>query len=212
MTRVLRACAVAVVAMTMLGGRAEATSIIFNDVARQDFLSSRVAGNSPVADITVAAATDITEIGVYNDLASNGNLKFVIFNLDTNTLLFQSASQAFVDNGLTFKLSNIFAPFTLLPGVNYGIGAIADVAGDWGTNNASSGNPFTQNGITASDDRNGNVSNFAAPTLGSEGSAMIIIELGNDRVGAAVPEPGTLLLMGTSAAFMALRRRKARRA
>src|SRR5262245_313256 len=209
MRAVWRVSAVALFVWMMVGGRAEATSIIFNNVSRFDFQSSRVAEFSPLADITVAAPTVITEIGVYNDLASNGNLKFLIFNLDTNALLFQSAPQAFVDDGLSFKLSNIFAPFTLLPGINYGIGAIANVAGGWGINNASGGNPFTQNGITSSDDRNGNVSNFASPTLGAEGTAMIIVELGNDVV-ATVPEPATLLLLGSGIAFVARRRRSSR--
>lgn len=202
-----RASAAAVVALMVLGARAEAASIIFDDVSRLDFFSNRAAGNSPLADITVSAATVITEIGVYNDLTADGNLKFLIFNLDTNTLLFQSATQAFVDNGASFKLSNVFAPFVLLPGVNYGIGAIADVAAGWGINNSSGGNPFTQNGITASDDRNGNVSNFAAPALGAEGTAMIIVQLGNDAAPTAVPEPGTLVLLGSAAAWMVRRRR-----
>src|SRR5262249_1355863 len=210
MRAVWRAGAVALLVWMIVGGRAEATSIIFNNVSGVNFQSMRSAGSSRVADISVAAPTVITEIGVYNDLASNGDLKFLIFNLDTNALLFQSAPQAFVDDGLSFKLSNIFAPFTLLPGINYGIGAIADVAGGWGINNSSGGNAFTQNGITASDDRNGNVGNFATPTLGLEGSAMIIVELGNDTAATTVPEPGTLLLLGSTAAIVLRRRRPSR--
>jgi hypothetical protein len=81
--------------------------------------------------------------------------------------------------------------------VTYGIGAIADVGGSWGTNNSSSGSPFTQNGITASDDLNGNVMNFGSPALGAGGTAMIIVELaGGSAGGPAVPEPSSLLLLG----------------
>ena len=208
----LRAGAVAVLALVAIEGRAQASPIIFNDLPRQDFLSGRAAENSPLADITVSAATNIDQIGVYNDLNSDGNLKFLIFDLDSHALLFQTGSQAFVDDGLSFKLSNAFAPFTLLPGINYGIGAIATVAGSWGTNNSSSGNPFTQNGITASDDRNGNVTNFASPALGGEGSAMIIVELAGAPAATPVPEPGTLLLLGGPAAWAAVRRRFSTRA
>jgi PEP-CTERM motif len=203
----LRAGAVAVLALVAIEGRAQASPIIFNDLAREDFQSVRGAGSSPLADITVSVATSIDQIGVHNDLSSDGNLKFLIFDLDSHALLFQSGPQAFVDNGLSFKLSNPFAPFILLPGINYGIGAVADVAGNWGINNTSFGNPFTQNGITASDDRNGNVTSFASPALGGEGTAMIIIELAGGPAATPVPEPGTLLLVGGAAACAALRRR-----
>jgi hypothetical protein len=156
-------------------------AIIFNNVARQDFTTNRGIGDSPLAIINVSAATTINQIGAYVDLASAGNLKFLIYNATTNALLFSTGPVAFADDGLAFKLSPIFTGFTLNAGVTYGIGAIADVAGLWGTNNTSSGNPFTQGGITSSDDRNLNVGNYASPTLGSDGAAMIIVQLGGGR-------------------------------
>jgi hypothetical protein len=194
MKRALPIATIAVIAIVGTAAAVQASPIIFDNVSRTDFQSGRGAGNSPIAAITVSSSIDIDQIGVHNDLDANGSLKFVIFNLDTNALLFATPAQAFVDNGLTYKLSNPFASFTLLPGITYGIGAIADVGGSWSTNNASFGNPFTQNGITASDDRNGNVSSFASPGLSGEGSAMIIVQLAGGQ--AAVPEPATLALLG----------------
>jgi hypothetical protein len=154
----------------------------------------------------VSVATDITQIGVLNDLTSDGHLKFLIFDSTTNTLLFETGSQAFVDDGFTFKLSSPFAAFTLLPGMTYAIGAIADVSGGWGTNNSSAGNPFTQNGITTSDDFNRNVSNFVTPVFGVDGFAMIGLELAGTPT-PTVPEPGTLLLLASGLIAAAGRRR-----
>jgi len=207
MKRILAVATLALASIAGVTARAEASPIIFDNVSRVDFQTIRPAQNSPLAAITVSVATNIDQIGVHNDLEANGNLKFLIFDLNTQALLFSTGSQAFVDNGLTFKLSNPFAAFTLLPGITYGIGAIADVAGNWSTNNASSGNPFTQNFITASDDLNGNVLNFASPTVTAGGSAMIIVQLAGGQA-APVPEPATLLLLGGGLAAAAARRRR----
>src|SRR5262249_34655618 len=120
-------------------------ALILDNSSRGDFQSGRVAEFSPLAAVSVAGATSINQIGAMVDLNSAGNLKFVIFNLDTLALLFSTGSSAYADNGLTFKVSPVFAPFVLNPGINYGIGAIADVGGGWQINNTSSGNPFVQN-------------------------------------------------------------------
>jgi len=181
---------------------------MFDNSSRQDFTSVRGAEDSPLAIITVSAATSIDQIGAFVDLSSAGNLKFVIFDATTDALLFGTGPIAFADTGLDFKLSPVFADFTLNTGVTYAIGAIADVAGDWGTNNSSSGNPFTQNGITASDDINENVGNFGAPTLLGSVSAMVIVQLGSSP--NAVPEPATWAMMigGFALAGIAMRRRR----
>ena len=170
-------------------------ALIFDNSSRGNFQSIRVAESSPLAAITVSTNVDIGQIGAMVNLASNGNMRFLIFNLDTLALLLSTPSAPYADTGLAFHLSPIFSAFTLMPGITYGIGAIADVAGNWETNNTSVGNPFMQNAITSSDDRNGNVINFVSPVLGAvQGSAMIMVQLFS--ADAAVPEPATFGLMG----------------
>ena len=181
--------------------------IVFDNISRQDFTSSRGAGDSPLAAITVSATQQLNQIGVYMDPTGNANLKFLVFNLGTGALLF-STNASFNDVGLGYYTSTAFTPFQLNPGTTYAIGAISNVAGLWGTNNSSSGNPYSQGGFTASDDVNGNVTNFATPALGLQGGAMIIVRLGV----APIPEPGTIALFAAGLAAMggvALRRKNA---
>ena len=203
--KVLRATLIASVLVLITAGPSGA-ALLFDDVARADFESGRGAEFSPLAAITVSAPIAINQIGARVDLNSDGHLRFLIFDLNSQALLFSTASGAYIDDGLTYKLSPVFS-FVLNPGITYGIGAIADVGGAWSINNSSGNNDFTQNNITADDDRNGNVSNFVAPALGFEGTAMIMVRL----YGGPVPEPATLSFLAAGFAMLAVGGRRLRR-
>jgi hypothetical protein len=92
-----------------------------------------------------AANVTITKIGVYNDLDSSGNLRFMIFDHtagDTNVYL--SSPQSFADNGMSWKESASMT-YTLQANRSYCIGAIADVGGDWAYDTTVE----SQNGISS---------------------------------------------------------------
>ena len=184
-------------------------ALIFDNSSRGDFQSGRGPEFSPLAAITVSTNVDISQIGAMVDLNSDGNMRFLIFNLDTNALLLATPSAPYTDTGLAFQVSPVFSTFTLTPGITYGIGAIADVGGGWEINNSSGGNPFTQNNITSSDDLNSNVTNFASPGISGGGTAMIMVQLfGPD---ATTPEPASLALVGLGVvSLIVLRKRTAK--
>tara|TARA_B100001939_G_C16909313_1_gene603851 strand:- start:616 stop:1176 length:561 start_codon:yes stop_codon:yes gene_type:complete len=166
---------------------AHATLIFDNaDVGRA---SNRGAQSSPGALVTVSANVTISNIAVRNDLNQDGNLKFVIFDHDTHDLLYSSAAKAFVDNGVSWKISDMFS-FTLLAGKSYDIGAIADVGGLWHYDSTSN----SMNGIT-SIVSNPNFGNFGSPAQVGHASADAHIRLYAEE-SVDVPEPAPLALLG----------------
>src|SRR5258708_6849928 len=98
------------------GARAD---LIFHNFTPPGHISSRTAGSSPGAKIRVAVDTPITNIAVQNQLSADGNLKFLVFDRPTTTLLFASAAQPFAATpSQTYKMSESFS-FTLLAGHTY---------------------------------------------------------------------------------------------
>ena len=82
--------------------------------------------------MTVSAPTTINGIGVLSYLPAAANLKFVIANVPTRTILYVSAPKNFAaDTGpvdaahFTYKVSDTFS-FTFLTGITYGVGALSD--------------------------------------------------------------------------------------
>ena len=98
-------------ALVFLAASPCSADLLFDNSSRADFTSSRSAGTSPLAAITVSTSTTIDQIGAMVDLSLDGNMKFLIFNLNTRALLFSTGSSAYVDDGLTFKVSPVFYQF-----------------------------------------------------------------------------------------------------
>jgi hypothetical protein len=109
---------------------------------------------------TVSSATTLTNIGVELDLTTNGRLNYFIFDSTNGNLLFQTGSQSFVDDGMTFKVSSGFS-FVLNPGTTYAIGAVTDVSADYAYTFPGG---KTENGITSLGG-NQNAHGFLNPTL-----------------------------------------------
>jgi hypothetical protein len=130
-------------------------------------LVARPAGNSIGAQISVTIGTTLTRISVFNEMPSRGNLRFVIFDHPGHNLLVVTNPQPFAPDATgvgTWKDSVPFS-FALVAGQSYDVGAISDVAVNWGADLTFDTTPnFTSAG-------NANLSNFNNPTVTPHGGA-----------------------------------------
>jgi hypothetical protein len=191
-------------------------SVVFDNSGQpQKDVSDREAGDSPLTFISaVSTDIEITGISVLNRFESAGNLKFLIFDDATGTLLYQSTAKSFgADTDQTWKSSDDLS-FTLLAGHTYDIGAIADTHSLWSY--AFEGATFSQSGIT-SGPGNANAANFGAPTQADVGGGLggdIPLVLGGsiaaDPPVGAVPESSTWTLIAGGLAGLVLLDRRTR--
>jgi hypothetical protein len=92
--------------------------------------SGRLAGESPGALISVGQQRTISRISVRNNLTSDGELKFVIFDHSDHALLYESDPLTFTGGTMDWKRSDRFK-FVLQAGKSHDIGAIANQSGQW---------------------------------------------------------------------------------
>ena len=113
---------VTTVALYCLSPNSHAGLLFASDAASAT--AYRVAESSIMTRFEVAAPYTLTQIAIEMDLFGDGALNFVIFNSLTGDLLFQSGLTAFADDGMQFKLSDVFS-FELETGARYALGAMS---------------------------------------------------------------------------------------
>jgi len=139
--------------------------LVFDSIPTSSGSSSRTSGDSCGTAINVTTTQSITQIAVKNTLTVPTNIKFMIWNKTTSTLLYISPPKNFTTAGDTWKTSDPLT-FTLQAGTQYYVGGIADTGGTWDYDTVAE----TQNGITSLV-MNPNWSNYTSPMLSSSGGA-----------------------------------------
>lgn len=80
------------------------------------------------ARVTMTRDRVITGIAIRTDLQeASGDIKFLIFDDGDDSLLLATGGKTFADDGMTWKRSDDFDPFTLMGGSDYNIGGIVSV-------------------------------------------------------------------------------------
>ena len=152
-----------------------ANAQIFEDTLQTNS-SNRSAADSPLSRIQVSAPVTVNSIAVLTSTTVAHQMKFIIYNNSSASFVYLGAAEPFAADAagvFTFKRSANFPAVTLVPGQDYMIGAISDAAGLWAFNTSG---PFTQGNVT-SNQTNGNVLNFATPTIGGPAGARIPLRL-----------------------------------
>ena len=154
--------------------------------------------------VAVTSTQTITDMGFYLDQPNGGDLKFMIWDTTNSTLLYSSV----LNPGPSFSPSWVYSnPFsiTVNAGQTYWFGVINDhSAMQLGT--LVPPISYSNNGLDAITTGASNYANFASPVFTGYTPGM---EVGLRLDGTSVPEPGSLMLMGSGVLGLAgvIRRR-----
>jgi hypothetical protein len=177
-------------AMLLLTCSAFADNLVF-DLSPANGTTFRSADNGPGQGVVVTTTQTISSFGFYLDMPNGGDLKFMIWD-DTNTNLLLTDVRSFSPFGTQDWVYTNPINFTLNAGHTYWFGVISDNEEDVGYIFPPVN--YSVNGLTAVTSGNANYTGYANPAFGGNGGAEIALRI---TTGSAVPEPGSIALMGT---------------
>lgn len=148
--------------------------------------------------VVVSTTQTITDMGFYLDQPNGGDLKFMIWDATNSTLLFSSVLNPGPSFSPSWVYSNPFN-FTVNAGQTYWFGVINDHSFmQLGTITPPIG--YSNNGLTAVTSGSSNYVNFASPIFSGVSPGM---QIGLQLDGESVPEPGSLMLLGSGVLSLA---------
>jgi hypothetical protein len=175
--------------MLCLATTAFADNVVF-DLSPTNGVTSRDAGNGTGQGVIVDTSQTITGMQFFLDSPNGGNFKFFIYDSTNTDLLFLNTTHVDPIQQMTWVSSPTFN-FNLQAGNTYYFGVISDAAADYGY--IFPPIDYSANGLTAVTSGNSNYSGYGVPIFSGNGSA----EIGLRLTEAAVPEPGSMVLLGT---------------
>jgi len=185
----------AVVAVLCLSTAAFADNIVF-DLSPTNGITSRDAGNGVGQGVTVDTTQAISGMQFFLDSPNGGDFKFFIYNGTNDDLLFLNTEHVDPISQMTWVASPTFN-FNLQAGNTYYFGVISNAAADYGY--IFPPIDYSNNGLTAVTSGNSNYSGYGVPVFSSSGSA----EIGLRLTEGSVPEPGSMVLLGTGVVGLA---------
>jgi hypothetical protein len=181
--------------MLCLATAAFADNIVF-DLSPTNGVTSRSAGSGTGQGVTADTTQSITGMQFFLDSPGGGNFKFFIYDSTNTDLLFLNSMHVDPIAQMTWVSSPTFN-FNLQAGNTYYFGVISDASADYGY--IFPPIDYSSNGLTAVTSGNSNYSGYGVPVFSGNGGA----EIGLRLTEAAVPEPGTLVMLGTGALGLA---------
>ena len=186
-----KAALLAMLAILCFATSAFADQIVF-DLSPANAFTSRGPGNGAGQGVSVQTTQTITDMEFYLDMPNGGDLKFFIYNEANDDLQFLNTVNniAPIQNP-TWVSSTV--NYTVEAGKTYYFGVISDANVDIGYIYPPV--PYSSNGLTALTSGNSNYTGYGVPVFSGFGGAQIALRLSE----TAVPEPGSLVLLGTGA-------------
>ncbi|MFZ0704684.1 MAG: PEP-CTERM sorting domain-containing protein [Candidatus Korobacteraceae bacterium] len=169
-----------------LATTAFADNIVF-DLSPTNGTTSRGAGDGTGQGVSVQTTQTLSDVEFFLDSPNGGNFKYFVYDSTNTNLLFLTTFH--VDPIQQMSWVSTPVNFTLQAGNTYNFGVISDSSADYGYIFPPIN--YSNNGLTAITTGNDNYSGYGVPVFSGNGAAEIGLRL------SEVPEPGSMILLGT---------------